>query len=116
MKRLNLLTIIFLLVLSVSCSSVDKNFVGSWMFYQLIPNDKSDDQSMNGIVCNIEKYAKTNKTFVLLLFGNELLFSEKDENTLVGQNNSGTIVFDPKTGHITVFLDKDNGIIFSKLE
>ena len=95
--------------------NVAQKFVGSWKYYGSVP--PSRDNSMNGIICQLERYASTNKTFVFHLWtGQDLVLSILDENTLVGQNVSLSVKYDTKTDHIALIFDNGNEVIYSRLQ
>lgn len=119
MKKMNTYLILFFLILGISCSNVDKKFVGSWKFYEIIPNNKPDDHSMNKFILTIGKYGNTKRSYSLTYMDSYFLLTESknDENTLVAVNTNSSIVkYNPETGHLSLFLTKDFEIVFSKLE
>jgi hypothetical protein len=75
------------------------------------------DNSMKGIVCNLEKFSNTQKTYVFHLFsGHDLILSKKDENTLVGENANMSVKLNPNTGLLTLATSDGASWTFKKLK
>lgn len=99
----------------LSSLSVAEKFVGSWKYYGSLPPDK--DNSMSGIVCELERYANTNETFVFHLWdGHDLILSIQDDNTLIGQNAALSVKYDPKTDRISLVFSSGNESFYSRLK
>ena len=114
--KTNSLLLLFLFTICFSCSNVERKFIGSWKFLELIPNDKPDDHSMNGYIISIEKLPNSDKSYVLHFSGQETILTEENEYKLVGQNSNVYVTFDPKTSHLSFFLSKDFEIVLTKIE
>ena len=99
-------------------SAIDNGdkFVGSWKFYSSSLK-KKNDHSMDGIICELERYKNTKETFVFHLFtGNDLVLSVQDKNTLKGENASMSVTYEESTGHIILKIASNNSMAFSKLK
>lgn len=94
--------------------SIENKFVGTWKYYGSNPPDK--DNSMSGIVCELERYAKTKETFVFHLWdGHDLILSIQDENTLIGQNATLSVKYYPDTDRISLVFINGNESFYSRL-
>ena len=95
--------------------NTDEKFIGRWKYYKMSPAAK--DNSMNGIICNLEKYQNTNETYVFHLYtGNDLILSIKDKNTLKGENANINVVYDPKLDLLKLVMSSGNKTIFRRLK
>jgi hypothetical protein len=94
--------------------SFDGRFVGQWKFHSM--NPPAHDGTMDGIICNLEKYSNTQKTYVFHLFtGNDLILSKKDANTLIGENANMSVKLNPNTGLLTLAIPGSSSWTFKKL-
>jgi hypothetical protein len=116
MKKLTILIFALLVATFTSCNSTDRTFIGSWKFAKIVPLTNPNDHSLDATIINIKKYPNTSKSYSLELFGNEIIFTEKDENTLVGQNSSIVLQYDPTSKLLKLIMGSDSEIYFSKLE
>ena len=115
--KLLLLGIFFTTSCSISPQkNVSEKFVGQWKYYTVIPNDPTDDGSMNAIICGLEKAKDTEHTFVFhLWYGRDLVATEQDDSTLVGQNANITLKFVESDRHLKVIRHDGSGMEFQKL-
>jgi hypothetical protein len=123
---MKIIFISLLIMLTIGCAGSDENdpqkidddkFLGSWKYYTSIPKRNPNDHSMNGVICELERYKNTQQTYVFHLFtGNELILSIRDENTLVGENANLSVNYDESTGHLMLITSPENRIVFSKLK
>jgi hypothetical protein len=91
-------------------------FVGTWKFLDVFPGTVKD-HSMDGLMCDITRYPNTKETFLVNWWdGTDLIFSLKDNNTLVGQNVGMTIKYEEGQNQIKVYIGSDKGEIFTKLQ
>lgn len=98
-----------------SNSSGNQKFIGTWKYYKSIP--AANDNSMNGIVCILERYGNTHKTFVFHLWtGDDLILSIKNENTLVGQNANLAVQYDASTDHLSLVYADGSKEVYSRLQ
>ena len=134
MRKLLPIFLLFPLAFVLSCNSaintdrdestvdkveVQKKFIGQWKYYSSYPVDPKDDGSMNGIICNLEKYENTDETLVFHLWtGNDLILSIQDADTLSGQNVKKLKVrYVEDTGHLILVENEDgSGLEFSRLK
>ncbi len=98
--------------------NVDERFVGAWKLIAMLPDKNPNDHSLDGIICHLEKYQNTNKTFVFHLFtGNDLVLSIQDESNLVGENANMKVKFDDTTNKLILTIPGSNTtFVFKKLE
>jgi len=94
-------------------SILENKFIGSW---EIIPDPNRNDNSMVGIVCELEKYSNTEETFVFHLFtGHELILSVQDENTLVGRNANMIVEYDNASDELVLSIPNSSNWRFKKL-
>ena len=97
--------------------SIDDKFVGSWKYFGYIPDDDPSDHSMDGIICELEKYKETKKTYVFHLYtGNDLILSIRDDSTLTGENAEMTVRYSEPSGHLILRISPKSKIVFAKLQ
>ena len=98
--------------------NVDERFVGAWKLIAMLPDKNPNDHSLDGIICQLEKYKNTNKTFVFHLFtGNDLILSIQDESNLVGENANMRVKFDDTTNKLILTISgSGTTFVFRKLE
>ena len=94
---------------------IQERFVGAWKFVESIP--EGTDHSMDGIICQLDKYRNTKSTFVFHLFiGNDLILSVKNDKTLIGENANLNVKFDDKKNRLLLILSNKKTLIFKKLK
>lgn len=95
--------------------SVERKFVGTWIYYKSIP--AAQDNSLSGITLTLERYANTNETFVAHIFsGHDLILSVKNENTLVGQNANMSVKYDANTDNLSLVISSGTTQVYSRLK
>lgn len=100
-----------------STLSIDNKFVGSCKYFGYIPDDNSSDHSMDGIICELEKYKDTKKTYVFHLYtGNDLILSIRNDSTLTGENADMTVRYSEPSGHLILRISPKSRIVFAKLQ
>jgi hypothetical protein len=115
--------LIFLITLfSLSCTSgnsafekkVEDRFIGKWLFHS--SEDGKGDGSMDGLVATIKKVEGTNETYMFLYIKFALMFSRKDERTLIGVDNKFSLKYDESTQHLIFNIGKGNFNKFTNLK
>ena len=94
-----------------------EKFIGSWKFLVLFPNERPNDHSMDGYICDISRYGNTKTTFLFNFWdGTDYIFFLKDNNTLVSQNGGMLIKYDEGKKQLILYISKSNGEIFTKIQ
>jgi hypothetical protein len=96
-------------------SDIDKKFIGSWIYFKSIPD--ANDNTMEGLICILEKQKNTKKTYVFHLWsGHDLLLSIKDDNTLIGKNANLSVKYDSKTDQLALCFSDGGKEIYKRLD
>lgn len=92
-----------------------ERYVGAWKLVRMKPAIPKNDHTMDGIICQLEQYQNTKKSFLFNLFtGNKLILTAKDENNLIGENANMNIEF--KDNELYLSIPKKTTWIFKKME
>ena len=119
MKKISIISLIILLFACTNTTkTTDNKFIGQWKFNKITPNDKPNDNSMNGIICPLKKVENTNETYSFsFLGGEEMLFSLKDKDTLISLNGTCKLIYNEINQQLRLNMGVNSSEIeFTKLK
>lgn len=96
----------------ISCSSSDKNFIGSWSYKTSIPS--ANDLSMMGQICEINNYNNTKESYKVNILNIPLIFQKVDNYTL--KNGKIVIKFDKNSDCIIVDTNNGSKLVYSRMK
>ncbi|MDG3582950.1 hypothetical protein [Galbibacter pacificus] len=123
MKKGIILGFLVIIFITYSCDSkvksdrISERYVGAWKLIGTIPKTPENDHSMDGIICEMEQYNSTDRTFKFHLFsGNLLILSAKSDIYLKGENANIDVRFDEAKQLLYMTVSQKNKYIFEKLK
>lgn len=96
---------------------LDQRYIGAWKLVGMIPEISKNDASMEGIICEIEKYPNTKESYLFHLFtGHQLILSVENSNYLKGQNADMNVRYKEDLSELHLSIPKGSTWIFRKLK
>jgi hypothetical protein len=114
-----ILSITLLFTLLTSCvKSTDDKFIGMWTYYSSsLTDEKPNDHSLDGNLCEIKKVENTNETYYVTFNNYTFVLTKKDENTLINNNGSLLAMFDESSNHLVLkYVREGMQIEYSKMK
>ena len=104
-------------VVKEASNNLDERYIGGWKLVDANVGDKRNDNSMDGIICEMTKYLNSNESYVFHLFtGNELILTRETDNHLVGQNANMNADYNESDKKLTISIPGSSSFIFKKLK
>lgn len=97
--------------------NLDERYVGGWKLVDADIANKGNDSSMDGIICEMEKYLNSDESYIFHLFtGHKLILTKETDNHLVGQNANMNADYNEKTERLTVSIPGGSSWVFKKIK
>ena len=98
-------------------NTLDERYVGGWKLVETNITNKGNDNSMEGIICEMEKYLNSDESYVFHLFtGHELILTKETNNHLVGQNAKMNADYNENNIELTISIPGGSSWIFKKIK
>jgi hypothetical protein len=120
-----LLLLSLLIVLFTSCNSngggtgsiqpTEDKFLGVCQYFATNDNKRAD-HSMDGLMATVGILGGTRETYSMQFLNHDMVFSIKDDSTLVGVDNTMTLQYQGSTQHLILHINQRSFDEFSKLK
>ena len=110
---------VLLLIIYTACTSVGQPvtkedvFPGTWKYTK---SNRKADASMNGVLAVVNKLQGTTETYNFSYLGFDLLFTKKNDSTLIGSEMKDSYINYLKGSQLKLYIDADNIHYFTKLK
>ncbi|MBS1549558.1 MAG: hypothetical protein JSS94_06820 [Bacteroidetes bacterium] len=95
---------------------LDDRYIGGWKIVDINVGKSKNDHSMDGIICEMEKYPNSENSYVFHLFtGHKLILTKETDNYLVGQNANMNANYDDNSETLTISIPKGSSWTFKKI-
>ena len=98
-------------------NNLDERYIGGWKLVETNVTNKGNDNSMEEIICEMEKYLNSDESYVFHLFtGHELILTKETNNHLVGQNANMNADYNENNRELTISIPGGSSWIFKKIK